>query len=146
MINRRLINYNCAFFCPIHRKVAHVLIPWLLLGKSRYLWIAKSKLTEINAIQKPRVHLWHWYYNVLFAITFNIHQPRVLFHCTVFFSDTLYTTALSCAPLSCQLVEYSGKDRLKPETIIPDMVLWSQVKTGLYHVYYDRSQRSYKHW
>ena len=50
----RCLSTICALFCPIHRKVAQV-VPWLLLGKSRYLWIATSKLAEINGIQKPRL-------------------------------------------------------------------------------------------
>ncbi len=30
------------------------------LGKMPYLWIAASKLVEINGIQKKRLHLWHY--------------------------------------------------------------------------------------
>ncbi len=50
----------CCVLLTIHRKVAQ-LVPWLVLEKSRYLRIATSKLAEINGIQKPRLHLWHWY-------------------------------------------------------------------------------------
>ena len=58
MINRYLSTKLILLFSLIQWKVAQ-LVPWLLLNKLQYLWIAIFELTEINSIQKPRLNLWH---------------------------------------------------------------------------------------
>ena len=63
-------------FCPIQWKVVQ-LESWLLLENLWYLWIEMSKLTEINGIQKPKLHTFH------VQLLFYLHKMRALFLCTI---------------------------------------------------------------
>ena len=82
------------------------LVPWRLSEKSQYLRIATSKLTEINGIQKPRLHSWHWHYVSFTIIFFNLLQTRALFRCT-FFSRT------PCIPSSFPSHSYTTKNNCR---------------------------------
>ena len=77
----RWIQLNC------REKVAQ-LVSWLLLEKLRYLRIVTSKMAEINGIQKPRLHLWHWL--CFMSQLLFIYIKRGYFFFAQFFSDTLY--------------------------------------------------------